>query len=453
MFREFFWASKWKDVVVAWGGLFVVVGYAFFLASVKAQLNEFYARFYDLLQMGGEKEDENGSGDISSYSEYRARVTSELWSFAIIIAPLVSASPACKWARSAWAFSWRMALMRSYLKKWDTTQEPVEGASQRLHEDSQRFASALEGCLVAVLDALFTLCIFSPILINLGSEVSSPVDLGDMSSLWLWASALIASLVGLTGAALLGRPLVALEVKNQKVEALLRKDLVLLETTPSVIVGTCGSPSRNRQDSFMPHNYFSETLESLRTNYFLLFKHFGFLNCWLSLFDQVMVIAPYVIAAPRIFSERPELRITLGTLMKLSNSFDKVFSSLSVISENWGAINDFRSTYRRLREFEEKLYDPKGSHQGLLPELVQMARIRPRDESGRNRKIRHDQRNISSLTKHNRDVLPPLVEVEDGNQAPTGARTGATEATLSDGSDHSDRSDRSGAPTDKNMRV
>ena len=99
---------------MAWGGLFVVVGYAFFLASVKAQLNEFYARFYDLLQMGGEKGDENGSGDISSYSEYRARVTSELWSFAIIIAPLVSASPACKWARSAWAFSWRMALMRSY---------------------------------------------------------------------------------------------------------------------------------------------------------------------------------------------------------------------------------------------------------------------------------------------------------------------------------------------------
>ena len=35
---------------VAWVGMVVVMGYAFFLANVKAQLNEFYARFYDLLQ-------------------------------------------------------------------------------------------------------------------------------------------------------------------------------------------------------------------------------------------------------------------------------------------------------------------------------------------------------------------------------------------------------------------
>ena len=54
MLSEFFWSASWKTAGVAWLGLVVVVGYAFFLAHVKAQLNEFYSRFYDLLQKGGD---------------------------------------------------------------------------------------------------------------------------------------------------------------------------------------------------------------------------------------------------------------------------------------------------------------------------------------------------------------------------------------------------------------
>jgi peptide/bleomycin uptake transporter len=375
MFSEFFWGPSWKTTGAAWVGMVVVVGYAFFLAHVKAQLNEFYSRFYDLLQQGG-GDAELGSG--SGYADYGAQVTSELWSFALIVAPLVSASPAAKYVRSAWAFAWRLALMKAYLVAWDTKQEPIEGASQRLHEDSQRFATALEGCLITVLDALFTLIVFTPILVELSKEIAPPFEMGIFDDLWLWGMAFACSLTGLVGAVLFGRKLVGLEVANQRVEALLRKDLVLLETTPAMIVGTeaaagAQSPSQLRQASFLPRAYFKETLASLWTNYFQLFKHFGLLNFWLSLFDQIMVLAPYVIAAPLIFAEDPARRITLGTLMKMSNSFDKVFGSLSVIAENWGAINDFRSTYQRLREFEAKLHVKTRVGRGLLPaEVVHM---------------------------------------------------------------------------------
>ena len=355
MFREFFCAA-WPTAFWAWGGFLVVVGYAFFLASVKAQLNEFYERFYDLLQKGGDVDPPSGEYD-DSYAEYRAQVASELQSFVLIILPLVSATPACKWARSAWAFLWRLSLMQSYLEAWDTQREPIEGASQRLHEDTQRFASGLEGCLITVLDAGFTLCVFTPILLDLSKEIAPPFPMGQVDDAWLWGMAFTCSLVGLLGATLLGQKLVGLEIANQRVEALLRKDLVLLETTPAVIVGTRPS-SDDRYSAFLPQTYFRNTLESLHKNYFALFKHFGVLNFWLSLFDQVMVIAPYALVAPLVFASDPDKRITLGVLIKLSNSFEKVFSSLSVIAENWGAINDFRSTYRRLREFEAKLYPP-----------------------------------------------------------------------------------------------
>ena len=355
MLREFFW-STWSTTAIAWGGLVVVVGYAFFLAMVKAQLNEFYSSFYDLLQKGGDVDPPSGEYE-DQYAEYRKEVTSQLLSFALIVTPLVSATPAAKWARSAWAFLWRAALMRSYLEAWDTQREPIEGASQRLHEDTQRFAEGIQGCLITLLDAVFTLCVFTPILLKLSAEIVPPVALGALSDVWLWAFAFFASIVGLAGAAVLGQKLVGLEVANQKVEALLRKDLVLLETTPAVIVGTRPS-SEDRHSAFLPQTYFRNTLESLQKNYFALFKHFGILNFWLSLFDQAMVIAPYAIAAPLVFAANPSRRITLGTLIKMSNSFEKVFASLSVIAENWGAINDFRSTYRRLREFEAKLYPP-----------------------------------------------------------------------------------------------
>ena len=169
--------------------------------------------------------------------------------------------------------------------------------------------------------------------------------------MWLWLLAFGAALVGLGGAVVFGRHLVSLEVQNQLVEALLRKDLVLLEATPAVLVGQAAHPH-----AFAPWRFFDTTLARLHRNYHALFNHFSMLNTWLSLHDQVMTLMPYVVAAPLLFAADPDQRITLGTLVQLSNSFDKVFASLSVVAENWGAINEFRSVLVRLREFEARLY-------------------------------------------------------------------------------------------------
>ena len=211
MFSEFFWKSGFRTACVAWGGLAVVLGYSIFLAWIKSLINDFYSDFYDLMQesgtvaahdygSGGGGDDESDvNGGSSSLAEYRARVWAELLRFARIVTPLVFASPAAKWARSAWAFSWRAALMKRYLKAWDISKEPIEGASQRLHEDSQRFANALQGCLATLLDAIFTLGVFR--------HPRGP-ERPDRAALWLgalrgaWRGAgLLRGLVGLGGGA------------------------------------------------------------------------------------------------------------------------------------------------------------------------------------------------------------------------------------------------------------
>lgn len=147
----------------------------------------------------------------------------------------------------------------------------------------------------------------------------------------------------------------------------LKQDLVLLETTPGVIAGSPLDqidvpPPHMPPQTYSPALYFKLSLQRLGKNYHSLFRHFSLLNLWLSFYDQVMIIFPYVVAAPLLFADSESDRITLGVLIKLSNSFDKVFSSMSVISENWSAVNEFRSVVVRLREFESKLYEQRHTH-------------------------------------------------------------------------------------------
>tara|TARA_B110000114_G_scaffold185639_1_gene233677 strand:- start:5006 stop:6409 length:1404 start_codon:yes stop_codon:yes gene_type:complete len=369
MLREFFYNRSYLTRCVAWFGLLCVVGYSVFLAWIKREINQWYSTFYDLMASAGtatllENEiGEAGSGlfapsspPASTLADYRVRVADELMRFLWIVAPLVLASPAAKWMRSSWAFSWRMSMMRAYLRVWDSRQEPIEGASQRAHEDTQRFASALTGCLATLLDAIFTLIVFTPILLDLSERVAPPVEMGVLRGAWLFLLAAGAAIGGLGGAIIFGKHLVHLEVQNQLVEALLRKDLVLLETTPAVIVG-----QTVEQQEYAPWRFFEGTLWRLSKNYHALFRHFSLLNTWLSFYDQVMVLMPYFLVAPLLFATNPEQRITLGTLMQTSNSFEKVFASLSVVAESWGAVNEFRAVMVRLHEFEGRLYHTEAS--------------------------------------------------------------------------------------------
>jgi ABC-type long-subunit fatty acid transport system fused permease/ATPase subunit len=92
-------------------------------------------------------------------------------------------------------------------------------------------------------------------------------------------------------------------------------------------------------------------------NYRNLYVNFFTVNLWLATYDQFMVILPYLLAAPRLFDANAETRILLGTLVQVSNAYDKVFTAMNTISENWLGITEFRSVLVRLRQFEANLYN------------------------------------------------------------------------------------------------
>ena len=354
-------------------------------------LNQWYKEFYDLMQTAATDLADVGSGEGTecvNCEEGRAAVNSMLLRFLLIVAPGLVAHPLAKYLVSLWTYHWRVSLIRAYLDRWNPLTLPVEGAAQRVHEDTLRFVDGIYSCVATVLDSALTLVVFIPVLLELGAQVAPPwsADTGDG---WLVLVAVAGAVGGLGVSAFAGRHLVTLEVANQRIEAQLRTRLVLLAETPDAVLGRPATAEEGRAERaeehpddaalqmqrfpsspspipIAPTDAFAGVLRDLWTNYARLFCRFVYMNVWLSIFDQTFVLVPYVLCAPLLFAEDPARRITLGTLVQVSNAFGRVFDSLAVVSESWTAVNSWRSVLRRLREFEDQLYGGRGYRGSLL---------------------------------------------------------------------------------------
>ncbi len=303
------------------------------------------AQFYDILQRHVEyASGDVASGELADPEQAKVDVVASLVEFAWLVAPAVVVHPLAGLVRNWFCFTWRRTLITSYLHRYNTQLPAIEGASQRVHEDTQRFASGIQTCVSVVLESVLTLAVFCPVLYSL--------DPG------LMGVAVAAAAGGLGISVLAGWPLVELEVQNQVVEAELRKKLVLLETYPASIIGggATGVPSQlGEYIGNSPFTPFRSVVRALTRNYLRLYVSFAVLATWLALYEQVAVILPYALAAPRLFATDPARRLTLGTLVKVSNAFGRVFDSLNVISDRWLQINEWRSCLRRLCEFERDM--------------------------------------------------------------------------------------------------
>ena len=72
-----------------------------------------------------------------------------------------------------------------YMSKWEKLRH-IEGASQRVQEDTMRFANILEGLGVSLINSVMTLVVFLPILLSLSSYVKELPILGEVSNSLFW---------------------------------------------------------------------------------------------------------------------------------------------------------------------------------------------------------------------------------------------------------------------------
>jgi peptide/bleomycin uptake transporter len=167
---------------------------------------------------------------------------------------------------SHYIFRWRTAMNEYYTGYWKELRH-IEGASQRIQEDTMRFASIMEGLGVAMVDAVMTLFAFLPVLWSLSQYVTELPIVGAIPYP-LFTAAILWSLFGTGLLATVGIKLPGLEFKNQRVEAAYRKELVY------------GEDNELRAQPVSLKQLFA----NVRRNYFRLYFHYMYFNVARSLY-------------------------------------------------------------------------------------------------------------------------------------------------------------------------
>ncbi|MEH6629675.1 MAG: putative transporter [Halopseudomonas aestusnigri] len=337
MFHSFYKTKEWALWAYGGGSLLILV--LWLQVQMSVAINTWYGDFYNLLQTAADYKDNPEEGISLLFSKLIGLdyITSNLEappSFLVIAMPYVILAIITNWFTRIYGLRWREAITFGFIPRWRNVEEEIEGASQRIQEDCNRFARIVESLGLQTVRAIMTLIAFIPILWGFSDKVDIPI-IRDFEGSLVWGS-LIVSIGGLLISWVVGIKLPGLEYNNQKVEAAFRKDLVLGED--------------NKAQYAQPETLF-ELFTGIRFNYHRLYWHYGYFDLWLNIYDQFMVIVPYLIMGPGLFTGL----ITLGTMVQISNAFQKVHGGFALFLHNWTTITELRSIYRRLNEFEHNL--------------------------------------------------------------------------------------------------
>jgi peptide/bleomycin uptake transporter len=228
-----------------------------------------------------------------------------------------------------------------YMTHW-TRLRNIEGASQRVQEDAQRFANIVEGLAVSFVDSIMTLLVFLPLLWQLSSHITALPLVGPVDASLVWV-ALLSAAVGTVLLGLIGFKLPGLEFQNQRVEAAFRKELVYGEDHP------------DRARPLSTRDFFL----GVQRNYFRLYGHYLYFNVARYIYIQGSIFVPLVVMAPSIAAGA----LTLGLFQQVSNAFGQVEDSFRFLANSWTTIISLISVYKRLSAFESNI--PAGAVSGV----------------------------------------------------------------------------------------
>jgi peptide/bleomycin uptake transporter len=296
----------------------------YFQVEVSVAINDWYGPFYDLIQVALARSREVTIGEFYA----------SLGDFLGIAMVAVFVAVMLRFFVSHYVFRWRTAMNDYYMGHWQQLRL-IEGASQRVQEDTMRFASTTESLGVSLLDALMTLIAFLPVLVRLTADITEVPLLGAVPYPVVLA-ALLWSVFGTVFLALVGVKLPGLEFRNQRVEAAYRKELVYGEDDPA------------RADPPTWHQLFA----NVRRNYFRLYFHYMYFNVARIFYLQLDNLFGYLVLAPSIVAGT----ITLGLMNQILNALGQVRTSFQYLVNSWTTIVELISIYKRLRAFEATIH-------------------------------------------------------------------------------------------------
>lgn len=323
---------QWWSII----GSSTILFSTYFSVQVAVAINNWRRPFFDLIQsllkpVGSDAPIEAVNAQATSTA------TGQLFDLLIVFGEIAFLAififVATRFLVSHYIFRWRTAMNDYYTAHWLKLRK-VEGASQRIQEDTMRFASIMENLGVALVEAIMTLFAFLPVLWSLSEYVSELPVVGEIAHPLFYA-ALFWSIFGTGLLALIGIKLPGLEFNNQKVEAAFRKELVYGE---------------DNVERAMPITL-NELFANVRKNYFRLYFHYMYFNVARMLYLQADNIFVFILLVPTIVVGA----ITFGILQQILTAFGQVSNSFQYLVNSWTTIVELLSVRKRLTAFESTL--------------------------------------------------------------------------------------------------
>ncbi len=318
---KFFTQKKWF-IWSIFGSIFILVS-TWYQVQLDVKINEWFGDFYDTLQKALTTPGSVSDTDFYAY----------LFTFAKIAGLWILINVFTTFFTEHWVFRWRTSMADYYHNNWHKARL-IEGASQRVQEDTLKFARFLETLGTGLLDSVMTLIAFTPILWVLSKQITILPIIGEVDHALVWV-AILAALIGTVMLVTAGIKLPGIEYNIQKEEAAYRKELVIgeddtLRAAPQSI---------------------NELYNKVRLIHYKSYFHYLYFNAVKWSYLQAMVIVPYIALAPTIVTGV----ITLGFVQQIARAFSKVETSLQYLVRNWNLIVEFISVWKRLTEFEDRL--------------------------------------------------------------------------------------------------
>ena len=320
MFR-FFTQKNW--FLWSWIGSLIILSSLWVQVEIDVKINEWFGVFYDMIQKA------LAEPNAVSIGEYFA----SLFSFITLAAMYIAVYVAISFFTAHYLFRWRTSMVEWYHSVYDKARK-IEGASQRVQEDTIKFTRIMEGLGTSLIESIMILIQFIPILFGL--SIGIPIFFFGEWEYGLIVGALIWTIGGTVFLIVLGfiLRLVGIEYDLQKQEAAYRKILVIAEDDGSV------RPKK-----------IDELFDDVRKIHFLSYLRYLYFNIGRIAYLQANVLSAYVFLAPAIVAGV----VTLGVMQQIIRAFGRVEGSMQYLLKAWPTIIELASVYKRLREFETKI--------------------------------------------------------------------------------------------------
>lgn len=334
-----YWRSEEK--VYAWSMLIATLAVKMSSIYIAVRLNAWSAAFYNALQ----------SLDKTSFNNL-------LFQFFALVMAAVFIFVSANFMEKYLAFRWRIWLTKQVMKDWlhnstfcrlFTYDTKTENPDQRISQDMATFTtSSLELSFNIVTEFVKSIT-FAIILWTLSSALLLPLPNGKQVAVpgyMLWFTVIyvtISTIVIFKS----GRPLVALDYSQEKVEADFRFSLMRIRERRDEVSMLNGSKAEMK---FLDHN-----IVEIIKNYKKIIYRNIYVNGFQNIFLNFSTVLPILAAAPMFFSGA----ITLGVLMQMASAFGNVENAMMIFALNYQTFASWKATFNRIVDFRTEMSELK----------------------------------------------------------------------------------------------